>query len=75
VTLKAAPDLETLSHDTARHRHGFTTAWRGRDLGTALMEWVSAQGARWRPSVTLYRRLGFHEIADQGVHWDMEWGI
>jgi len=23
---------------------------------------------------TLYRRLGFCEIADHRVHWDMEWG-
>jgi hypothetical protein len=23
---------------------------------------------------TLYRRSGFREIADHGVHWDMEWG-
>jgi hypothetical protein len=23
---------------------------------------------------TLYRRLGFREIADHGEYWDMEWG-
>jgi hypothetical protein len=23
---------------------------------------------------TLYRWLGLREIADHGVHWDMEWG-
>jgi GNAT superfamily N-acetyltransferase len=59
--------------------------WRGRGLGTALLEWVCAQARVAGKSVTvaveknnraqtLYRRLGFREIADHGVHWDMEWG-
>jgi GNAT superfamily N-acetyltransferase len=59
--------------------------WRGRGLGTALMEWVGAQAQAAGKSVTvavekdnraqtLYRRLGFREIGDHGVHWDMEWG-
>jgi ribosomal protein S18 acetylase RimI-like enzyme len=58
--------------------------WRGRGLGTALMEWVCAQAHVAGKSVTaaveknnraqtLYRRLGFREIADLGVYWDMEW--
>jgi hypothetical protein len=48
------------------------------------MEWVCAQADAAGKSVTvaveknigaqtLYRRLGFREIADRGVHWDMEW--
>ena len=58
--------------------------WCGRGLGTALLEWVCAQARVAGKSVTvaveknnraqtLYRRLGFREIADHGVHWDMEW--
>jgi GNAT superfamily N-acetyltransferase len=58
--------------------------WRGRGLGTALMEWVCAQARaagktvtiaveKYNRAQTLYRRLGFREVADQGVHWDMEW--
>jgi ribosomal protein S18 acetylase RimI-like enzyme len=58
--------------------------WRGRGLGTALMEWVCAQAHAAGKTVTvaveknnraqmLYRRLGFREVADYGVHWDMEW--
>ena len=59
--------------------------WRGRGLGTTLMEWVCTKAHAAGKSVTvaveknnraqtLYRRLGFREIADHGVHWDMEWG-
>jgi GNAT superfamily N-acetyltransferase len=59
--------------------------WRGRGLGTALMEWVCAQASAVGKSVTvtvekfnraqtLYRRLGFREIAEGGVYWEMEWG-
>lgn len=58
--------------------------WRGRGLGTALMEWVCAQARaagktvtvaveKYNRAQTLYRRLGFREIADHGVLWDMEW--
>jgi GNAT superfamily N-acetyltransferase len=58
--------------------------WRGRGLGTSLMEWVCMQARAAGKSVTvaveknnraqtLYRRLGFREIGDHGVHWDMEW--
>ena len=59
--------------------------WRDRGLGTALLEWVCAQANAAGKSVTvaveknnraqtLYRRLGFREIADHGVYWDMQWG-
>jgi GNAT superfamily N-acetyltransferase len=58
--------------------------WRSRGLGTALIEWLCAQARAAGKSVTvavekynraqtLYRRLGFREIADHGAHWDMEW--
>jgi GNAT superfamily N-acetyltransferase len=58
--------------------------WRARGIGTVLMEWVCAQARSANKSVTiavekysraqtLYRRLGFREIADHGVVWDMEW--
>jgi ribosomal protein S18 acetylase RimI-like enzyme len=58
--------------------------WRGRGIGTALMQWVCAQARSAGKSVTvvvekynraqtLYRRLGFREISDEGVYWDMEW--
>jgi ribosomal protein S18 acetylase RimI-like enzyme len=57
--------------------------WRGRGLGTAIMEWVCAEASaagksvtveveKFNPAQTLYRRLGFREIADQGPHWEME---
>ena len=60
--------------------------WRGRGLGTALLEWVCAQARVAGKSVTvaveknnrgqtLYRRLGFREIADHDVRLDMEWGV
>ncbi len=58
--------------------------WRGRGIGTALMQWVCAQARAAGKSVTvsvekynraqtLYRRLGFREISDEGVHCAMEW--
>jgi len=58
--------------------------WRGRGLGTALLEWVCAQARAAGKSVTvavekynraqtLYRRLGFREMSDEGMYWDMEW--
>jgi ribosomal protein S18 acetylase RimI-like enzyme len=58
--------------------------WRGRGIGTAIMEWICAQAGaagksvtiaveKFNPAQTLYRRLGFREIADQGPHWEMEW--
>jgi ribosomal protein S18 acetylase RimI-like enzyme len=57
--------------------------WRGRGIGTAIMEWICAQAGaagksvtiaveKFNPAQTLYRRLGFREIADQGPHWEME---
>ena len=59
-------------------------AWRGRGLGTALMKWVCTQARAAGKSVTvtvekfnraqtLYRRLGFREISEGDVYWEMEW--
>jgi ribosomal protein S18 acetylase RimI-like enzyme len=58
--------------------------WRGRGLGTAIMEWVCAEAdaagksvtievEKFNPAQTLYRRLGFREITDHGPYWEMEW--
>jgi GNAT superfamily N-acetyltransferase len=58
--------------------------WRARGIGTALMQWICAQARATGKSVTvsvekynraqtLYRRLGFREISDEGMHWAMEW--
>ena len=58
--------------------------WRGRGLGTALMEWICTQAHAAGKSVTvtvekfnraqtLYRRLGFSEISEGDVYWEMEW--
>jgi ribosomal protein S18 acetylase RimI-like enzyme len=58
--------------------------WRGRGIGTAIMARICAQAGaagksvtieveKFNPAQTLYRRLGFREIADQGPHWEMEW--
>jgi GNAT superfamily N-acetyltransferase len=58
--------------------------WRGRGLGTALMKWVCTQARAADKSVTvtvekfnraqtLYRRLGFREISEGDVYWEMEW--
>ena len=58
--------------------------WRGNGAGTALMQAVCAEARasgkkvsiaveKFNPAQTLYRRLGFREVADEGVHWTMEW--
>jgi GNAT superfamily N-acetyltransferase len=58
--------------------------WRGHGTGTALMQAVCAEAGaagkkvsiyveKFNPAQTLYRRLGFREVADEGVHWIMEW--
>lgn len=58
--------------------------WRGRGIGTELMAWICAQARAAGKSVTiavekfnraqtLYRRLGFRELSDEGVYWFMEW--
>lgn len=58
--------------------------WRGRGIGTALMQWLCTEARAAGKSVTLwvekfnraqtlYRRLGFREIEDGGIQWAMEW--
>lgn len=58
--------------------------WRGRGVGTALMEAVMGEARdagkkvtvaveKYNPAQRLYRRLGFREISDEGVYWFMEW--
>ncbi len=59
--------------------------WRGHGTGTALMNAVCAEARatgkkvsitveKSNPAQTLYRRLGFREVADEGIRWIMEWG-
>jgi ribosomal protein S18 acetylase RimI-like enzyme len=58
--------------------------WRGRGTGTALIaatlaeagaagQVVSIMVEKFNPAQRLYRRLGFREVSDQGVQWEMEW--
>jgi len=58
--------------------------WRGRGVGTALMQAVIAEARdagkavtiaveKFNPAQRLYRRLGFREVSDEGVYWFMEW--
>ncbi len=58
--------------------------WRGHGTGTALMNAVCAKARaankkvsiaveKFNPAQHLYRRLGFHEVADEGAYWVMEW--
>jgi ribosomal protein S18 acetylase RimI-like enzyme len=57
--------------------------WRRRGIGTALLQAVIAEARavgksatisveKFNPAQRLYRRLGFREVADEGVHWVME---
>ena len=58
--------------------------WRGRGVGTLLMEAVCAEARaaaksvsiaveKFNPAQRLYRRMGFREVSDEGVYWFMEW--
>lgn len=58
--------------------------FRGHGTGTALMQAVCAEARaaglkvviyveKYNPAQTLYRRLGFREVADEGIYWFMEW--
>jgi ribosomal protein S18 acetylase RimI-like enzyme len=58
--------------------------WRGRGIGTALLQEVLAEAAaagkragisveKFNPAQRLYRRLGFREVEDLGVYLAMEW--
>lgn len=59
--------------------------WRGRGTGTALMQAICAEARtankkvsvaveKFNPAQRLYRRLGFRETAEEGMHLIMEWG-
>ena len=59
-------------------------AHRNAGIGSRLLTELQAEAARagkpvcihverFNPAQRLYRRLGFREIADQGVYWLMEW--
>jgi ribosomal protein S18 acetylase RimI-like enzyme len=58
--------------------------WRGRGIGTAILEALKAAGRaqdksvgimveKFNPALQLYRRLGFTDIADHEVYLEMEW--
>ena len=58
--------------------------WRGRGIGTVLMQGVCAEARdsgtavriaveKFNPAQRLYCRLGFREVSDEGFYWFMEW--
>ena len=58
--------------------------WRGRGVGTALIEALFAEARsigkevsisveKFNPAQRLYRRLGFREYAEDDVYWFMYW--
>jgi ribosomal protein S18 acetylase RimI-like enzyme len=58
--------------------------WRGKGIGTAILEALIAEGRasgrgvgifveKFNPALKLYQRLGFEEVADSGVYLEMEW--
>jgi ribosomal protein S18 acetylase RimI-like enzyme len=58
--------------------------WRGRGIGTAILEALQAAGSasgravdifveKFNPALRLYRRLGFTAISDHEVYLEMEW--
>ena len=62
---------------------GVDSGHRHHGIGTALLEAVIAEARaagktatisveKFNPAQRLYRRLGFREIAEEGVHWVME---
>jgi GNAT superfamily N-acetyltransferase len=59
-------------------------AWRGHGVGAAILEALQAAGRaggrsvstfveKFNPALRLYHRLGFVEIADNGVYLEMVW--
>jgi ribosomal protein S18 acetylase RimI-like enzyme len=59
-------------------------AWRGRGIGTAILEALQAAGGargkgvgimveKFNPAMRLYQRLGFIAVADHEVYLEMEW--
>jgi ribosomal protein S18 acetylase RimI-like enzyme len=58
--------------------------WRGRGIGTAIIEALQAAARssgkgvgimveKFNPALRLYRRLGFADITDHEVYLEMEW--
>ena len=58
--------------------------FRGRGIGTALLQQLLAEGQssarivtlhveKFNPAQRLYQRLGFRPAADQGVYWLLQW--
>lgn len=58
--------------------------WRGRGIGTAMLQALQAAGRahrkgvgimveKYNPAMRLYRRLGFVDLKDHGVYLEMEW--
>ena len=58
--------------------------YRGQGAGTAFMQAVCAEARaagkkvsicveKFNPAQSLYRRLGFREVSEEGIHWIMEW--
>lgn len=58
--------------------------WRGRGVGTAILQALQAAGQasgrgvglmveHFNPAMRLYRRLGFTDVQSNGVHIEMEW--
>lgn len=63
---------------------GLLPEYRGRGLGRRLLQTVLAEAAAahkrvrlqvetTNPARDLYRRLGFRDVAERGLHWCMEW--
>ena len=59
-------------------------AWRCKGIGTAILEAVketarhTGRGVcifveQYNPALRLYRRLGFTEVREDGVYFEMEW--
>jgi ribosomal protein S18 acetylase RimI-like enzyme len=59
-------------------------AWRGRGIGTALIEALFAEARlagkevsisveKYNPAQRLYRRLGFRPYAEDDIYWFMYW--
>jgi ribosomal protein S18 acetylase RimI-like enzyme len=62
----------------------FLPDWRGRGLGTAILQDLCEEAAAagkavsihvecYNPALRLYRRLGFAQVEDKGVYRLMEW--
>jgi ribosomal protein S18 acetylase RimI-like enzyme len=59
-------------------------AWRNKRIGTTILQALQAAGSasnrgvgifveKFNPALEWYRRLGFKEIQDHEMHFEMEW--